>query len=111
MIGARFLRQCLGRRDSDFFRGRFLCRLLFDRLIERRGPIVAELRRLIASFDDGASWRRLGGNLPVVPIHDMVVVQGDLVLATHGRSFWVLDDITPLRQLSDELLAEPAPTP
>jgi hypothetical protein len=54
-----------------------------------------------ASFDDGASWRRLGGNLPVVPIHDMVVAQGDLVLATHGRSFWVLDDLSLLRQLGD----------
>jgi hypothetical protein len=40
-----------------------------------------------ASFDGGAGWRRLGGNLPVVPIHDLVVAQGDLVLATHGRSF------------------------
>jgi photosystem II stability/assembly factor-like uncharacterized protein len=54
-----------------------------------------------ASLDDGASWRRLGGNLPVVPIHDMVIAQGDLVLATHGRSFWVLDDLALLRQLGD----------
>ncbi len=58
------------------------------------------------SFDDGANWRRLGGNLPVVPIHDMVVAQGDLVLATHGRSFWVLDDLTLLQQLGD-LPAQP----
>jgi hypothetical protein len=43
-----------------------------------------------------------------VPIHDLVVKDDDLIVATHGRSFWVLDDITPLRQLSDELLAEPA---
>lgn len=49
------------------------------------------------SFDDGARWQRLGGNLPVVPIHDLVVKDTDLVLGTHGRSFWVLDDITPLR--------------
>lgn len=60
-----------------------------------------------ASFDDGANWRRLGGNLPVVPIHDMVVAQGDLVLATHGRSFWVLDDLSLLRQLG-ELPTQPA---
>lgn len=51
------------------------------------------------SFDDGANWRRLGGNLPVVPIHDMVIAQDDLVLATHGRSFWILDDLSLLRQL------------
>jgi hypothetical protein len=52
------------------------------------------------SFDDGARWNRLGGNLPVVPIHDMVVKDSDLVLATHGRSFWVLDDLSPIRQLA-----------
>ncbi len=50
-----------------------------------------------ASWDDGASWRRLGGNLPVVPIHDLTVRDDDMILATHGRSFWVLDDLTPLR--------------
>src|SRR5438046_3155270 len=54
------------------------------------------------SFDDGARWNRLGGNLPVVPIHDMVVKDTDLVLGTHGRSFWVLDDLSPIRQLAAE---------
>ena len=52
------------------------------------------------SFDDGGHWQRLGGNLPVVPIHDMVVKDSDLVLGTHGRSFWVLDDLSPIRQLA-----------
>ena len=50
------------------------------------------------SFDDGGRWHRLGGNLPVVPIHDLVIKDDDLVLGTHGRSFWVLDDLQPLRQ-------------
>jgi photosystem II stability/assembly factor-like uncharacterized protein len=68
----------------------------------RRGTLYCGAETgVYASFDDGASWRRLGGNLPVVPIHDMVVAQGDLVLATHGRSFWVLDDLSLLRQLGD----------
>jgi photosystem II stability/assembly factor-like uncharacterized protein len=68
----------------------------------RRGTLYCGTETgVYASFDDGASWRRLGGNLPVVPIHDMVVAQGDLVLATHGRSFWVLDDLSLLRQLGD----------
>jgi photosystem II stability/assembly factor-like uncharacterized protein len=49
------------------------------------------------SRDDGASWRSLRGNLPVVPVHDLVVKDGDLVAATHGRGFWILDDLTPLR--------------
>ncbi len=42
-------------------------------------------------------------NLPVSPIHDLVVKDDDLVVATHGRSFWVLDDLTPLRQMNDQV--------
>jgi hypothetical protein len=52
------------------------------------------------SFDDGTHWQPLQLNLPVSPIHDLVVKDDDLVVATHGRSFWVLDDLTPLRQAS-----------
>src|SRR5436189_3530712 len=52
------------------------------------------------SFDAGAHWQPLQLNLPRSPIHDLVVKNDDLVVATHGRSFWVLDNITPLRQLS-----------
>jgi len=50
------------------------------------------------SFDDGDHWQSLQLNLPVVAVHDLVVHGDDLVIATHGRSFWILDDITPLRQ-------------
>ena len=53
------------------------------------------------SADGGENWESLKLNLPVVPIHDLVVKDGDLVLATHGRSFWVLDDLGPLRQLAN----------
>ena len=53
------------------------------------------------SFDDGGHWQSLQLNLPVVPVRDMVVKDNDLVLGTHGRSFWILDDLTPLHQLSD----------
>jgi len=65
------------------------------------------------SFDDGAHWQPLQLNLPQSPIHDLVVKDDDLVAATHGRSFWVLDNLTPLRQLttqsasSDMLLYQP----
>ncbi|HWO88503.1 MAG TPA: glycosyl hydrolase [Gemmatimonadales bacterium] len=55
------------------------------------------------SFDNGSSWQSLRLNLPVVPIHDLVVTQNDLVAATHGRSFWILDDLTPLHQLADSV--------
>jgi photosystem II stability/assembly factor-like uncharacterized protein len=50
------------------------------------------------SFDDGGHWQPLQLNLPVTSIRDLVVHGDDLVVATHGRSFWILDDITPLRQ-------------
>jgi photosystem II stability/assembly factor-like uncharacterized protein len=53
------------------------------------------------SFDDGGSWQSLRLNLPVVPIHDLAVRDHDLIAATHGRSFWILDDLTPLHQLTD----------
>src|SRR5439155_8149316 len=55
------------------------------------------------SFDDGGHWQSLQRNLPVVPIHDLVVKDNDLVAATHGRSFWILDDLTPLQQLADSV--------
>ncbi|HET9838554.1 MAG TPA: glycosyl hydrolase, partial [Candidatus Angelobacter sp.] len=51
------------------------------------------------SIDDGGHWQPLKLNLPTVPIHDLEVHGDDLVVATHGRSFWVLDDITALRQV------------
>jgi photosystem II stability/assembly factor-like uncharacterized protein len=53
------------------------------------------------SLNDGAAWRSLRLNLPTTPIHDLVVKNDDLVVATHGRSFWILDDLSPLRQFSD----------
>ena len=55
------------------------------------------------SLDDGGAWQRLRGNLPVAPIHDLIVKDTDLVVATHGRSFWILDDLTPLHQLTPTL--------
>ncbi|MFI5106435.1 MAG: WD40/YVTN/BNR-like repeat-containing protein, partial [Terriglobales bacterium] len=51
------------------------------------------------STDDGGHWQALKLNLPTVPIHDLEIHDDDLIAATHGRSFWVLDDITPLRQV------------
>ena len=51
------------------------------------------------SLDDGANWQPLKLNLPTVPIHDLNIHNDDVIVATHGRSFWVLDDITPLRQI------------
>jgi len=67
------------------------------------------------SFDDGDHWQSLQLNLPVVSVRDLAVHGRDLIAATHGRSFWVLDDITPLRQMGDSALRAPvylfAPAP
>ncbi len=60
------------------------------------------------SFDDGGHWQSLQINLPMSPINDLVVKNNDLVVATHGRSFWVLDDITPLEQYADSIPQEEA---
>jgi photosystem II stability/assembly factor-like uncharacterized protein len=60
------------------------------------------------SFDDGAHWRPFQLNLPVTPVTDIQLRRQDLVLSTQGRSFWILDDLTPLHQLSDAVAAERA---
>jgi hypothetical protein len=52
------------------------------------------------SFDDGDHWQSLRGNMPATSIRDLVIKDDDIVVGTHGRSFWILDDITPLRQLA-----------
>jgi photosystem II stability/assembly factor-like uncharacterized protein len=57
------------------------------------------------SFDDGANWQSLSLNLPDTQVSDIVVQDHDLVIATHGRSFYVLDNISPLRQLTPEVVA------
>jgi photosystem II stability/assembly factor-like uncharacterized protein len=73
----------------------------------RRGLLYAATEiGVFVSFDDGARWSALQENLPVTPIHDLDVHGNDLVAATHGRSFWILDDITPLRQAQ---AGEPSP--
>jgi len=58
---------------------------------------------LFVSFDDGAHWQSLQLNLPRTPVTDLEVHRQDLVVATQGRSFWILDDVTPLHQLTDRV--------
>ena len=60
------------------------------------------------SINDGDSWHSLKLNMPVSPVHDLVIKDNDLVAATHGRAFWILDDIGPLRELSAEIESAPA---
>jgi photosystem II stability/assembly factor-like uncharacterized protein len=70
----------------------------------RRGLLYAGTELgVFVSFDDGDHWQSLQLNLPPASVRDLVVHEDDLVVATHGRGFWVLDDITPLRQLTEEV--------
>lgn len=59
------------------------------------------------SLNDGQSWDKLKSNLPAVPVVDMKIKNEDLVIATNGRGFWIMDDITPLRTISDKIDAKP----
>ena len=68
---------------------------------------------VFVTFDDGEHWQPLRNNLPVVPVYDLKIKDSDLVAGTHGRSFWILDDLTPLRRLDAEAAAglfPPRPT-
>jgi photosystem II stability/assembly factor-like uncharacterized protein len=68
---------------------------------KKEGLLYAGTERgVYVSLDDGAHWQPLQLNLPQSPIHDLVVKDDDLVVATHGRSFWVLDNLMPLRQVT-----------
>jgi photosystem II stability/assembly factor-like uncharacterized protein len=76
---------------------------------ERRGLLFAGTERAVwVSFDDGEHWQSLQQNLPATSMRDLIVKGDDLAVATHGRSFWILDDITPLRQATREVASATA---
>jgi len=75
----------------------------------RKGLLYAGTERgMYVSFDDGANWQSLQLNLPIVPITDLAVRDNDLIAATQGRAFWILDDVTPLQQWTGDLAAKRA---
>ncbi len=75
----------------------------------RQGLLFAGSERSVYfSLDDGDNWMPLRQNMPATSIRDLVVQRDDVVVGTHGRSFWILDDITPLRQLLPEVAAADA---
>ncbi|MFP5264586.1 MAG: VPS10 domain-containing protein [Blastocatellia bacterium] len=70
----------------------------------RKGLLYAGTERAVyVSFDDGENWQSLRLNMPATSIRDLVVHDDDIVVGTHGRSFWILDDITPLRQIDERV--------
>jgi photosystem II stability/assembly factor-like uncharacterized protein len=76
---------------------------------EREGLLYAGTEfGAYVSFDNGGNWQPLQLNLPVTPVTDMKVQRGDLVLSTQGRSFWILDDVEPLRQMTPGIAAASA---
>jgi photosystem II stability/assembly factor-like uncharacterized protein len=76
---------------------------------KRKGLLYAGTEKGVAfSPDDGATWKELRLNLPTVAVHDLVVKDDDLVVGTHGRSIWILDDLTALREGSKEIEAHAA---
>jgi hypothetical protein len=82
----------------------------------RKGLLFAGTETSVwVSFDDGDHWQSLQLNLPHTSMRDLWIYEDDLILATHGRSFWILDDISPLRQINADtaatsnLLFKPAP--
>jgi len=74
---------------------------------KRKGLLFAGSEtQVYVSFDDGEKWQSLRLNMPATSIRDLVIKDDDLVVGTHGRGFWILDDITPLRQIQPDALAD-----
>lgn len=74
---------------------------------KRKGLLYAGTENgMYVSFDDGASWQSLQMNLPIVPITDLAIKNDNLIAATQGRSFWLIDDLTVLHQLNNDLASK-----
>jgi len=70
----------------------------------RKGLLYAATEMgVYVSFDDGGNWQSLQRNLPVTSVRDLVVHGTDLAIATHGRGFWILDNVAPLRQAESKV--------
>ncbi|MBI3981530.1 MAG: glycosyl hydrolase, partial [Gemmatimonadetes bacterium] len=99
-FGATWTKITNGIPDNDFTR-------VIREDPEREGLLYAGTERTVyVSFNDGGAWQPLNNKLPVVPIHDLVVKNGDLAAATHGRSFWILDNVTLLHQFDAQALGD-----
>jgi photosystem II stability/assembly factor-like uncharacterized protein len=71
----------------------------------RRGLLFAGSEQAVyVSFDDGESWRSLRRNMPATSVRDLTIKDADLIAGTHGRGFWILDDIAPLRQITPDIV-------
>ena len=74
---------------------------------KRKGLLYAGTEKGVwISFDDGENWQKMQLNLPPVPIHDLAIKNDNLVAATHGRSFWLIDDLSPFQQINSEMASK-----
>ena len=95
------------RADKGIGMGSFVRTVRSDRA--KKGLLYAGTETgVCVSFDDGENWQSLQLNLPTVSVRDLAVQDNDLVAGTHGRAFWVLDDLTPLQQMSKKAFASDA---
>ncbi len=91
------------RADNDIAAGSYLQVVRCDPA--KKGLLYAGTETgVYVSFDDGDSWQSLQLNLPIASVRDLAVHDNDLIAATHGRGFWILDDLTPLQQMTPEVL-------
>jgi photosystem II stability/assembly factor-like uncharacterized protein len=75
----------------------------------RRGLLFAGTERgVYVTFDEGLTWQQINRNLPIVPVHDLRLKDNDVVLATHGRAFWVMDNMSALREVTPAITQKPA---
>jgi hypothetical protein len=86
-----------GIREGDF------CRVIREDTVRPGLLYAGTWSGVYVSFDAGANWQSLQLNLPVVPVHDLIVKDNDLVAGTFGRAIWILDDLTPLREISRQV--------
>ncbi len=88
--------------NSGIPKGAFVHAVREDK--KRRNLLYAGTEQgVYISWDGGGSWQAMQTNLPVVPVHDLALQNNDLVVATHGRAFWVLDDVTPLQEYTPQI--------
>lgn len=78
-------------------------------LVNKKLIFIGTEQGVYTSLDGGHHWQIMKNNMPTVAVYDLVIHprEGDLIAATHGRSLWIMDDISPLRQLSDEIANKP----
>ncbi len=100
-FGASWERLDHGLADNEY------CHVLREDPDRRRLLYCGTELGLRISFDDGATWQRVGGDLPQSPVHDLIFKGDDLIVATHGRAIWILEDLPALRQYEPDQAEAP----